>query len=290
MTHKKLGIVLMSFFFALAICLSGGNALAELLDAEYYTAGDLVSTATQSTDYVEFGTKMASSDGRAYKVAYIGDSHGVNKYMLETLQTRLDNPATYACDIPGPYDFYVQTYGLGGYTTQGIWEAMEQANYAAGASVVLVMAGTNDLTNYWYNHYDSISWENQLNNMVNNMKRIVERIADPNSEGRPRIVVASAPPSLDANISALAMDYNAALQNALTDYVDVFVQDNFNDLWNYDTNSVRTELMRDNVHPNNDGNYRIAENWLQGITSLWDENIFTKYPGVIKMPDYRDNN
>ena len=282
MKSKRFGIVPMSILFALIICLYSTNAPAELLDAEYYTTAELVEASTSSTDYVEFGTRMASPDGRAFKVAMVGDSHAVNKFMLETLQYRLDDPGAFECNIPGKS--YIQTYGLGGYTTQGIWEAMEQANYASGASVVLLMAGTNDLTLGYYNNYN---WENQLNNMVSNMKKIVSRIADPNSAGRPRIVVASAPPTLDANISARVQEYNTRLQNELTQYVDVFVQDNFNDLWNFDTNSVRSELMRDNVHPNNDGNYRIAENWLQGITSLWDENIFTKYPGVIKMPDYR---
>ena len=289
MISRRFGITMMSIIASMIVCFSPGTAPAELLDAEYFTAGGLLGASTSSTDYVEFGTKMASSE-RPYKIAYIGDSHGVNKFMLETLQSRLDNPSVYDCDIPGPNEFYVQTYGLGGYTTDGIWQAMEAANYAAGASVVLVMAGTNDLTNWWYNHTGTISWENQMNNMVSNMQKIVERIADPNRDGRPRIVVAGAPPSLDNNISNYAMQYNNSLQNALTNYVDVFVQDNFNDLWNYDTNTVRSELMRDNVHPNNDGNYRIAENWLQGITALWDEGIFDKYPGVIRMPDYRDNN
>ena len=288
MKIKRIGVISMPIIAVMVMCLFAVSAQAQLLDAEYYTAGDYL-TASDST-FVDFGTKMSSSDGKDYKVALIGDSHAVNRHMLTVLQQRLDNPAAFECNIPGPNDFYAQTYGLEGRTTSGIWSAMSETNYGAGASVVLVMAGTNDLSSWYYWDSSSISWEDQLNKMVSNMQKIVERIADPNSEGRPRIVVAGVPPSLDANISSLAWDYNTALQAALTDYVDVFVQDNFNDLWNFDTNSVRTELMQDTMHPNNDGYYRIAENWLQGITALWDESIFTKYPGIIRMPDYRDNN
>jgi lysophospholipase L1-like esterase len=163
-------------------------------------------------------------------------------------------------------DWIVWDNGIGGYTTHDLRDAM-----AAGCwwcprpTYTLIMAGTNDMVH----RYDINGSVGAMQDMVNMMRR-----------GSDRIIISLIIPSLSVGETNWARDYNQRLQERLSG-VDYFIKGNWDEIYNPDTGTARGELMRDRLHPNDDGVEIISRNYRDVILSRRAD------PNTEKVNNYR---
>lgn len=228
----------------------------------------------------------ASDDTEGYQFicSSIGDSLTENHQPQGIFYSRLNDPGFTFRSIPG----YTQVYnhGLPGGTTASILSRTESRDYGAGegANFVVIMAGTNDID---YNRGDSK--EDLANALVSNVQAIVDSvlggISDPTR--RPAVIVSGIPPYLDADLTAKAKYYNEQLRARL-DRVDIFTDANFWDLYNAGSGTAEGSLMSDFKHPNEDGFYRVGENWFEAVDALYNETRINTNNHIYKGSWYFD--
>ncbi len=193
----------------------------------------------------------------SYSVSCIGDSITEHRLAAQ-LKPMLENATG---------DTWVTIdHGLGGYTTHDLRDAMSEGGWwGQRPTYTLIMAGTNDMV-HSYNIDSSVS---AMQSMVNMMRR-----------GSSKIVVAFILPSLSLEETAWAKQYNQRLQERLVG-VDYFMQTNWSDFYDPDTETANGEFMADRIHPNETGYDMIADNWFQVIISAQAD------PFTEKVNDYR---
>jgi lysophospholipase L1-like esterase len=106
---------------------------------------------------------------------------------------------------------------------------------------------------------------------VAEVQEIVDVVTDhTNADGsHPQIIVSALIPNRVSGGwgSAVVAFYNSSLESNPTG-VDLWITDNWDDLYDPATGQAQVSLMSDDVHPNADGYAVIAENWLEAINSL----------------------
>jgi lysophospholipase L1-like esterase len=221
-----------------------------------------------------------------FTASTIGDSLTDNSVLQNVFFDRLNNSEFIYRSIPGGTN--VIRHGMPGGTTGSILDAVENRDwgYGEGANFVVIMAGTNDID---YNRHDNIS--DLAPAMVSNVQAIVDNIlggqSDPNN--RPAVIVMGIPCYTDADWTARAKTYNDLLRSSLK-HIDIFSDANWYDLYDSNSKTALGSLMEDVKHPNDDGFYRIAENWFEAVDALYDPKRISAANHVYKGDWYFDRN
>ncbi|MBI5523578.1 MAG: SGNH/GDSL hydrolase family protein [Desulfarculus sp.] len=203
---------------------------------------------------------------KRFTASAIGDSLTANSVLRNVFYDRLNNSEFTYRSIPGGTE--VLNHGLPGGTTASIFNSAWAGDWGAGegANFVVIMAGTNDID---YNRGDDI---NALANaMVANVQDLVYSVlggqTDPNS--RPSVIVMGIPCYIDADRTARAKVYNDKLRSSLK-HIEIFSDANWYDTYDANDKTALYSLMEDDKHPNDDGMYRIAENWFEAVDALYN--------------------
>lgn len=221
-----------------------------------------------------------------YTASTIGDSLTTSSVLQNVFFDRLNNSEFTYRSIPGGTS--VLKHGLPGGTTGSILEAVwaRDWGYGEGANFVVIMAGTNDID---YNRHDNIN--DLANAMLANVQEMVYSVlggqSDPNN--RPAVIVMGIPPFGDSDWTARAKVYNDLLHSSLK-HVDIFSDANWYDLYDSNSKTAMGSLMEDEKHPNDDGMYRIAENWFEAVDALYNPNRISADNHVYKGDWYVQRN
>ncbi|KMY66577.1 hypothetical protein AAU61_15670 [Desulfocarbo indianensis] len=193
----------------------------------------------------------------SYSVACVGDSITENR-LASQLKPMLQNATG---DTWTTYD-----HGIGGYTTHDLRDAMSaDCWWCSRPTYTLIMAGTNDMVHF----YGLDSSVGAMQDMINMMRR-----------GSSKVVVAFILPSLSLQETDWAKSYNQRMRERLVG-VDYFMETNWNDFYDPNTDTAKGVFMGDRIHPNDTGYDMIADNWFQVILSAQAD------PFTEKVNNYR---
>lgn len=234
-----------------------------------------VSYTASASVYTEDVSASFDLDYR-FKLSTIGDSLTHNTHLQAVLSDRLNSPNYAFRSIPARTS--IANHAQDGQGTAGILNAVISGNWGAGegASFVTIMAGTNDI-----DHGVDVTV------MRDNVQAMIDSLlgSDYTQGVRPSIIVAAMPPYENTEQSARAKEYNDLLRTTL-DKVDIFTDATFYDLYNESTGGAVQDFMQDNKHPNDDGAYRLAEDWFKAIDALYDPTRIETDPHIYKMNWY----
>lgn len=287
LTRSGLGHIhsrLMRLFVTLLVLLVGA-VISSLLDVNSWEAyGALVAGALGSTnpftdtgvkalaglgvsalatrgDLFFDGAKYDADDGSTWVVSCLGDSI-TNGYPYAGTENAY--PARLLVLLKATYglgSFEVINHGVDGYRADQVLADLQDLNWMAeDPHFVLLMVGGNDL-----------SQGQGISDTVAEVQEIVDLVtAHTNADGsHPQIIVSAFPPNRLFGVggSVMVALYNSNLESNLTG-MDLWITDNWDDLYDPDTGQAKESLMYDTVHPNADGYAVIAENWFEAINSL----------------------
>jgi len=170
----------------------------------------------------------------------------------------------------GPGSFHVINHGVDGYRADQVLANLQELNWMAGdPDFVLLMVGGNDLAQEILPDLSNLV--EVIDQTVAEVQAIVDLVtAHTNADGsHPQIIVSAFPPNRISGSwgSAVVALYNSSLENNLT-RLDLWITDNWDDLYDPATGQAQASLMYDAVHPNAEGYALIAENWFEAINSL----------------------
>lgn len=215
---------------------------------------------------------------KRFTASAIGDSLTANSVLRNVFYDRLNNSEFTFRSIPGGTE--VLNHGLPGGTTGSILDAVwaRDYGYGEGANFVVIMAGTNDID---YSRHDNIN--DLATAMVANVQEMVYSVLGGQSDRntRPAVIVMGIPPYTDPDWTARAKVYNDLLRTSLK-HIDVFSDANWYDLYDGNAKTALGSLMEDEKHPNDDGMYRIAENWFEAVDALYNPNRISAANHVYK--------
>ncbi len=168
------------------------------------------------------------------------------------LQTSLDSQ--YGVD-----KYEVINRGADGYRADEVLSHLQSDGWlsADNPDAVLLMIGGNDLAQ-----------GQSISSTVSEVQQIVDYIkAHKNADGStPQVILSAFIPNLlyGTGGSAYVNLYNNTLAASISK-LDLWTTDNWTDFYNSGTGQARTELMKDDAHPNIDGYAVMAENWLAAV-------------------------
>jgi lysophospholipase L1-like esterase len=170
----------------------------------------------------------------------------------------------------GSGSFEVINHGVDGYRADQVLADLQGLNWMAeDPDFVLLMVGGNDLAQEVLPDLSNLF--QVINQTVSEVQAIVDLVtAHANADGsHPQIIVSAFPPNRlsDSGGSAVVAFYNSSLESNLTG-LDLWITDNWDDLYDPETGQARASLMFDAVHPNVDGYIVIAGNWFEAIETL----------------------
>lgn len=220
-----------------------------------------VSALSTRGDLFFDGAKYDADDGSTWVVSCLGDSI-TNGYPYAGMENTY--PARLLVLLQAAYglgSFDVINHGVDGYRADQVLADLQDLNWMAeDPRFVLLMVGGNDL-----NQGQGIS------DTVAEVQEIVDLVtAHTNADGsHPQIIVSAFPPNRLFGVggSVMVALYNSSLESNLTG-MDLWITDNWDDLYDPDTGQAKESLMYDTVHPNTDGYAVIAENWFEAIETL----------------------
>lgn len=229
-----------------------------------------VSALSTRGDLFFDGAKYDVDDSPTWVVSCLGDSI-TNGYpyagMENTYPARLLVLLQAAYGLGG---FDVINHGVDGYRADQVLADLQDLNWMAeDPHFVLLMVGGNDLAQEVLPDLSNLF--QVINQTVSEVQAIVDLVtAHANADGfHPQIIVSAFPPNLILGVggSVVVALYNSSLEDNLTG-MDLWITDNWDDLYDPDTGQAKESLMYDTVHPNADGYAVIAENWFEAINSL----------------------
>lgn len=170
----------------------------------------------------------------------------------------------------GSGSFEVINHGVDGYRADQLLADLQGLNWMAeDPDFVLLMVGGNDLIQETGG--DPSKLPEVISDTVAEVQEIVDMVTShTNADGsHPQIIVSAFPPNRisSAGGSAAVALYNSSLEDNLTG-VDLWITDNWDDLYDPETGQARASLMSDAVHPNVEGYIVIAKNWFEAIETL----------------------
>lgn len=226
---------------------------------------DQLDTSLQPDANGGAGYVLREDIAKRFTLSAIGDSLTDNNVLKDVLYDRLNNADFPFRSIPGGTT--IRRHPTNGGTTDSILGRVWSGNWGAGegADFVLIMAGTNDLDYYGGDATQLAT------TMVSNVQEMVYSVlggqTDPAT--RPAVIVMGIPCYLDQELTSRAKIYNNLLRSSLQ-HVDIVSDANWYDLYDANTGAAQDWLMDDFKHPNNDGMYRVAENWFEAIDALYN--------------------
>jgi len=255
--------------FATSLALLLGAVILLVLDLNpWETYGTLAFSARGDlfTDTAEYGV----GDGPTSVVSCLGDSitngypyGGTDNTYPARLLVMLE--ATH-----GSGSFEVINHGVDGYRADQVLADLQGLNWMAeGPDFVLLMVGGNDLIQEVLPDLSNLF--EVIDQTVAEVQDIVDVVTcHTNADGsRPQIIVSAFPPNRlsGSGGSAVVALYNTSLESNLTG-IDLWITDNWDDLYDPATGQAQASLMYDTVHPNTQGYAIVAENWFEAINSL----------------------
>lgn len=170
----------------------------------------------------------------------------------------------------GSGSFEVINHGVDGYRADQLLADLQGLNWMAeDPDFVLLMVGGNDLAQEVLPDLSNLF--EVIDQTVAEVQDIVDVVTcHTNADGsHPQIIVSAFPPNRisSAGGSAAVALYNSSLEDNLTG-VDLWITDNWDDLYDPETGQARASLMSDTVHPSVEGYIVIAENWFEAIETL----------------------
>ena len=273
---------LAALVIGLGCCWAPTPALATAAPWNSLDAIDGQTPSPNSLDGVGAGWARSEDFDFRYIASTIGDSLTDSEHLQGVFYSRLNDPGFPFRSIPGPTQVY--RHGLPGGETGSILNMVRQQDLGAGegANFVVIMAGTNDI-----DYSRGAPLAELATAMVANVQAIVDDVLGGNHDPavRPSVIVSGMPPYLDPDLTAEAKYYNNLLRTTLK-RVDVFTDATWWDLYDPSTGAAARDLMDDFKHPNGDGMYRIAENWFEGVDSLFNPKRFSQDAHIYKMDYY----
>jgi lysophospholipase L1-like esterase len=210
-----------------------------------------------------------------YLVSTIGDSYMDNSHIRGVFSDRLQGDYAFR-SIPG-----TSTVNFHGYAGQRLGSIYSRANgdnvgYSEGADFVLIQGGTNDI-----NLDRDVGLDELVDRMIDDLQRIIDIVYDGNYDPntRPAIIVSAIPPMLDPSLTDKSQALAERIINSL-DKVDIFTTANFWELYDAGSDAANSIYMQDNIHTNDDGSYRVAENWFEAIDALYDPTRIENDPYI----------
>lgn len=170
----------------------------------------------------------------------------------------------------GSGSFDVINHGVDGYRADQILADLQDLNWMAeDPDFVLLMVRRNDLGQEVLPDLSNLF--EVIDQTVAEVQAIVDVVTShTNADGsHPQIIVSAFPPNRISGVggSAVVALYNSTLESNLTG-MNLWITDNWGDLYDPTTGQARESLMSDTVHPNAEGYIVIAENWFEAIETL----------------------